>query len=100
MRTVLLVVFLSLLAQAQDSDPKVLIRSAQAKMKSGDFKGAEADASRAIEVGGKSAKACYVRGSCRMAIQDFEGAVSDFTDAIDLGDKRVAAYTLRGMARY
>lgn len=98
MRTFLLAGLLPLVFPAQD--PKALSKSAEEKMRAGDWKSAAADLTRAIEADGARSHPFYLRGSCKIALGDYEGATADFTAAMDRGDRKPRVYVSRGMSRF
>jgi tetratricopeptide (TPR) repeat protein len=100
MKTSVAVSLLPLFLWSQQAEPEALISSATTKMQAKEFRAAAADLTRAIELGGKSTRACSLRGSCRAALGEAEDAVVDFTDAIALGERGLAVYVARGKARF
>lgn len=70
----------------------------QAKQQQGDFDGAVADYTRAIEADPKSSAAYIARGNARE--HDSRGAMADFNRAIELDPKSAPAYNYRGWAKF
>src|SRR5277367_1019324 len=68
--------------------------------KQGDFSGAIADFTKAIELNPTFALAYTYRGNARSHSGDPDGAIADSTKAIELDPKLALAYSNRGNARY
>lgn len=76
-----------------------LLARAQEKARQGDFQGAIADCTLAIQLDPQNSRAYSQRGSARYKSGDLAGAIADYTQVIQLaGDAR--AYFNRGIARY
>lgn len=69
------------------------------KQKKGDFAGAIADYTWAIDLDPKNARAYNNRGEARRHRGDVEGAIADFTRAIEIDPKHANTYYNRGIAR-
>jgi tetratricopeptide (TPR) repeat protein len=80
-------------------DPAALSASAKEKSKKGDYKGAEADLSRAIEAEPGNAELHFERGDVRFSLGDWDRAIEDYSRAIDLAPDRWGFYLSRGIAR-
>ncbi len=88
----------SLLAVDQVLAARLLTRG-QEKARQGDFQGAIADYTLAIQLDPRNSRAYSQRGSARYKSGDLAGAIADYTEVIQLaGDAR--AYFNRGIARY
>ena len=74
-------------------------RSGLAKQRSGDYQGAIADYSRAIELNPKYAIAYKDRASAKGLAGDDEGALADCNEAIELNPRYALAYANRGGAK-
>jgi len=70
------------------------------KFAAGDYRGAEADYTRALELVPESDEAYFGRGAARVRIEDSPGAIADFTKVIELDPGCAEAYLLRGVPRY
>jgi tetratricopeptide (TPR) repeat protein/tRNA A-37 threonylcarbamoyl transferase component Bud32 len=76
-----------------------LLARGQEKARQGDFQGAIADCTLAIQLDPQNSRAYSQRGSARYKSGDLAGAIADYTQVIQLaGDAR--AYFNRGIARY
>src|SRR5215472_3164077 len=84
------------LAQSSADD---WFKSGLEKSERGDFRGAIADWSRAIELDPGSASAYADRCGAKQMIGDNDGAIADCTRAIELDPKAGLAYGGRGYAR-
>ena len=60
------------------------IKSGNAKYLQGDYDGAIADYSRAIELDPDDAAAYYNRGNAKSELDDYHGAIADYSRAIEL----------------
>ena len=73
-----------------------------AKYRAGDYMGAIADLSKAIEILPKYTKAYLRRGNAKFAIRDYRGAIADFNKAIEvryLYESLESVYNDRGLAK-
>jgi len=68
------------------------------KFESGDYKGAIADYSKAIELNPNFA-AYHNRGTAKHSLKDYKGAIADYSKAIELNPKLAEAYAARGLAK-
>ena len=62
------------------------------KYEQGDYQGAIADYTKAIEINPEDANAYLNRGIDREIVNDLEGACRDWRKAVDLGNKRPAEW--------
>ena len=76
-----------------------VINRGHAKEVKGDWDGAIADFSKAIELNPTFADNYQMRGSAKRAKGDLDGAIVDFTKAIELNPKDAYAYDARGNAK-
>lgn len=60
---------------------------------------AQEDLTRAIELNDGSNQAFYHRGNVRFGLGDYQGALEDYTEAIRLNPKAIKAYVNRGSVR-
>jgi tetratricopeptide (TPR) repeat protein len=78
---------------------RLLAASGALKSASGDYDGAMADFSRALELDPQSADAYLQRADAKEKKGDDDGAIADFNQALTLEPKNVQAYLNRGTAR-
>lgn len=69
------------------------------KLQNGDYDGAIADSSRAIELDSKMPEAYYNRGTAKLQKADYDGAIADYSKAIELNANFARAYYNRGAAK-
>lgn len=69
------------------------------KYKSGDFYGAIADYSKAIEIDVNSEIAYANRGLAKFSLKDFYGAIADYNKAIEINSSNVSYYSRRAKAK-
>ena len=69
------------------------------KLQNGDYDGAIADSSKAIELDSKMPEAYYNRGTAKLQKADCDGAITDLSKAIELKLNRAEAYSNRGIAK-
>jgi tetratricopeptide (TPR) repeat protein len=69
------------------------------KYKSGDFYGAIADYSKAIEIDVNSETAYGNRGLAKFSLKDFYGAIADYNKAIEINSSNVSYYSRRASAK-
>ena len=69
------------------------------KSDQGNYQGAIADFSRAIEINPQYAAAYQLRGSSKSILGDIQGAIADYTKVIEIDPQDANAYQLRGIAR-
>jgi len=65
----------------------------------GDYNGAIADYTKAIEINPNFADAYYNRGSSKNDLKDYNGAIADFTKAIEINPNDAFAYYNRGSSK-
>jgi tetratricopeptide (TPR) repeat protein len=83
---------------AEEPDQDLVNRGIE-KGKEGNFDGAIADFTRAIELNPKDDAPYYNRAQAKRLKKDAAGAIADYTRAIELGSTNPAAYNNRGNAR-
>jgi tetratricopeptide (TPR) repeat protein len=83
---------------AEEPDQDLVNRGIE-KGKEGNFDGAIADFTRAIELNPKDDAPYYNRAQAKRLKNDTAGAIADYTRAIELGSTNPAAYNNRGNAR-
>jgi tetratricopeptide (TPR) repeat protein len=93
--TILLAIALAAL-QGQDD----WAASAKAKYEKRDYKGAEADFSRAIELDPKNAQLYLKRGDARFGLRDWDKAVEDYSRAMELAPDKPIPVLNRAGARW
>ena len=81
------------------SDYKYYFNRAYDKGESGNYYGAIADFTKAIEIKPYDAKAYYNRGWNKGKLNDFYGAIADYTKAIELDSKYINAYLNRSILK-
>jgi tetratricopeptide (TPR) repeat protein len=80
-------------------DPTLIypyLERAQDRYSNGDYKGANADYTRALEYDNDNVEIWIGRGLTREKLNDLEGAFSDYTKAIDLKEDYAKAWINRG----
>jgi len=82
------------------SDARKFLNTGEKKFESGDFPGAIADFTKAIEVNPQYQFAYYNRGNAEMYIMNYTNAIADYNKAIELNPQDAAAYLNRGNAKY
>ena len=95
--TTSLVLFVS--KDAYASDYKYYFNRGYDKGESGNYYGAIADFTKAIEIKPNGAKAYYNRGWNKGKLNDFYGAIADYTKAIKLDSKYIDAYLNRSILK-
>ncbi len=88
-------------AHAQSADE--FFNRGNAKDESGDYQGAIADFTRAIEIDPQDAAAYYNRGNAKDELGDYQGAISDYNRVIKQypnHPKTHDAYNNRGLSKY
>jgi tetratricopeptide (TPR) repeat protein len=86
-------------ASTENITAKELVERGIAKGKEGDYQGAIADYTKAIEIDPKDADAYIRRGNARYDLGDKPGAIADYTKAIEIDPKYAAVYFNRGNTR-
>jgi tetratricopeptide (TPR) repeat protein len=81
------------------SIPDLLCNRAIAKQRAEDLPGAEADATRAMELDPESARAAALRGTIRVRRRRLDEALADFTRTRELSPGSPGPRVARGMAR-
>jgi tetratricopeptide (TPR) repeat protein len=82
------------------SRPKIYYERGWARAEKGDYEGAIADLTKAIELNPKQARAYAERGWARRQRGDYDGAIADYNRAIELAPRVSSAYyDNRGLAR-
>ncbi len=69
------------------------------KSQKGDYYGAIADFTKAIEQYPNESKPYHYRGINKYNLKDYAGAIEDFTKAVELNPKFSDAFYMRGMAK-
>src|SRR5436189_4583748 len=80
-------------------DPAALRASAKEKVKNGDYKGAEADLSRAIEADPRNVDLFMERGDARWHLDNWDRVIEDYSRAIELAPDNWNGHLSRGIAR-
>ena len=75
------------------------IESGDAKLTQGDYYGAIADYSRAIELNPEDADAYYNRGNAKSELGDYDSAIADYDRVIAIKPDDADAYNNRGNAK-
>ena len=91
-------VALTNLVVAQQPTVQNLINSARIKVEKGDYQGAIADLTQALQLNPNNLEAYYLRANAYYHLENYQGAIADFTQAITLNPDYVGAYTGRGIA--
>ncbi len=65
----------------------------------GDYYGAIADYTKAIEISPREADAYYNRGLAKHDLNDYYGAIADYTKAIEINPREADAYVNRSMVK-
>ena len=86
--------------EASNHDAASYFESGNAKYKRGNYDGAIADYTSAIDLNPKDAPAYFNRGLAKQRKGDLDGALADYTSAIDPNPKDALAYYNRGYLRY
>jgi Flp pilus assembly protein TadD len=87
-------------AEVSSNANMVFVDGAMARRREGDFVGAIADCTEAIQIQPHDAAAYLFRGQAKLDKGDFEGAITDCTKAIELDSVSAeGAYFNRGLAR-
>ena len=81
-------------------DYSYYFNSAFDKTENGDYYGAIADYTKAIEINPNEAIAYYNRGLAKYYLKDYYGAVADYTKAIEINPNDGDTYYNRGLAKY
>ena len=96
----LLVFGAPLITGCSDFAGNIAWRSAEQKFEKGDFKGAIADYTKAIEINPQYSEAYINRGIAKSDLGDTQGAIADYNKAIDINPQYAVAYNNRGYAKY
>ena len=78
---------------------KNLFNSGVDKYDQGDYQGAMADYTKAIEINPEYAPVYYFRGIAMDDLQDYQGAIADFSKAIEINPMNAIFYYNRGSAK-
>jgi tetratricopeptide (TPR) repeat protein len=81
------------------NDVDLLFQSSQARMLSGDYRGAIHDMDQALASGPRSAVFLFTRANARIALQQWAAALADLDAAIAIMPDNPAFYSARGVAR-
>ena len=69
------------------------------KYEQGDYQGAIADYTKALEINPESANAYYNRGNAKNKLGDHQGAIADYTKALEIDPQNGIAYLNRGVVK-
>ena len=69
------------------------------KYEQGDYQGAIANFTKAIEINSQDADYYYGRGDSKFELKDFQGAVIDYTKAIEINPQFAYSYSNRGASK-
>ena len=69
------------------------------KYEAGNYQGAIADYTKAIEINPQNATAYNNRGSAKDDLGDYQGAIDDYDKAIEINPQNADAYNNRGVAK-
>jgi len=69
------------------------------KYEQGDYQGAIADYSKAIEINPQDADYYFIRGLAKSRLKNRQGAIADYNKAIAINPQYVLAYSNRGIAK-
>jgi len=75
------------------------LANGNAKNKEGDYIGAIAHFTKAIELNPNHSGAYNNRGNAKKSLEDLRGAIADFSKAIELNPNLAVAYYNRGLVR-
>jgi len=94
-------IFLALLFQEKlyAGNTSDYLKSAFEKVREGEYYGAIADYSKAIEINSNIGKAYTGRGFAKEMLEDYKGAIFDYTKAIKINPKDIGAYIGRCFSR-
>ena len=74
-------------------------KSGEGKYEQGDYQGAIADWSRAIEINPRHAGTYFYRGNAKHDLKDYHGAIDDYNKVIEIDPQFAVAYYNRGIAK-
>ena len=94
---ILFIFFFSYTTYSQTAEE--YFNSAYDKSENGDYYGAIADYTKAIELNPDYASAYYNRGLAKSKIEDYYGAIADYTKAIEINPNYTNAYSSRGISK-
>src|SRR5436190_3654100 len=80
-------------------DPVSLSASAMEKSRKGDYKGADADLSRAIELDPRNSQLYSERGDARYSLREWGKAVEDYSRAVELDPENWLRHFALGVGR-
>ncbi|MFW5804827.1 MAG: tetratricopeptide repeat protein [bacterium] len=80
-------------------NPAKHFNNGESKLKSGDYKDAIADFTKAIKIEPEYSDAYLTRGFANFQAKNYNDAIRDFSKAIDLDSKKADIYMLRGSAK-
>ena len=76
-----------------------LFNSGVDKYKQGDYQGAIADYTKAIEINPQDVGAYTNRGIAKNGLKDYQGAIADYNKALEINPKDAIAYSNRGASK-
>ena len=76
-----------------------LFNSGVDKYKQGDYQGAIADYTKAIEINPHYLIAYHNRGNAKYDLSDYQGAISDYTKSLEIDPQNADVYENRGVAK-
>ena len=97
MKSILIAITLLVSGLAYGQTAKEFVTRAQDKVDLGDYRGAIADYSKAIELNPNDAEAYSSRGVAKHHLEDYRGAIADYSKAIELNPNYTNAYFNRGV---
>ncbi|MGB3652864.1 MAG: tetratricopeptide repeat protein [Rivularia sp. (in: cyanobacteria)] len=87
------------LAQVNLQDAAKYFKSGNKRFEQGDYRGAIADFTQAIQINPNNTQVYYNRGVYRSQLKDYRGAIADYNKAIQINPNYAQAYNNRGVAR-
>ena len=75
------------------------VRQGAESYNSGNYRGALADYTKAIEIDSQNYVLYNYRGDAKFKLQDYQGAITDYNKAIEINPENAAHYYNRGSAK-